>query len=273
MKFENAAWFQSAVPGESAPEKCVGTGNVYTSAVGGAINPDGDKKKNMEDYIKKNAGNISEKTIKDVTSADEKRLKKVKEIFEKEGYIPSGNFGGNTDEEEKNADLFRSGGSYLRDDIAADGSGGNGGSGKDKDGKNKKNKNSGGLKIAVAVLSVALALTGGLLSYVAFTPGNADYTLEASYKRAFSGTVTYVDNMDLYMSKILATKDRGAKQKYLSEVIVNAELCENGLQELPLNDESKFYTAKLVNQVGDYSKFLNKKLIDGGSVSSSERLT
>lgn len=73
------------------------------------------------------------------------------------------------------------------------------------------------------------------------------------------------------MSKILATKDRGAKQKYLSEVIVNAELCENGLQELPLNDESKFYTAKLVNQVGDYSKFLNKKLIDGGSVSSSER--
>lgn len=274
MKFENAAWFQSAVPGESAPEKCVGTGNVYTSAVGGAINPDGDKKKNMEDYIKKSSGNISEKTIKDVTSADEKRLKKVKEIFEKEGYIPSGNFGENTDEKEKTADLFRSGGSYLQDDIAADGfggSGGNGGSGKDKDGKNKKNKNSGGLKIAVAVLSVALALTGGLLSYVAFTPGNADYTLEASYKRAFSGTVTYVDNMDLYMSKILATKDSGAKQKYLSEVIVNAELCENGLQELPLNDESKFYTAKLVNQVGDYSKFLNKKLIDGGSVSSSER--
>ena len=110
MKFENAAWFQSAVPGESAPEKCVGTGNVYTSAVGGAATPDGDKKKNMEDYIKKSAGNISEKTIKDVTSADEKRLKKVKEIFEKEGYIPSDNFGENTDEKEKTADLFRSGG-------------------------------------------------------------------------------------------------------------------------------------------------------------------
>lgn len=134
----------------------------------------------------------------------------------------------------------------------------------------KKGKNT-GFKIAVVTLSVALAVTAGLLGYVYFMPEAVDYTLEASYRRAFNGAVTYVDNMDLYMSKILATKDRGARQKYLSEVIVNAELCENGLQELPLEDESKFYTTKLVNQVGDYSKYLNKKLIDGKEVSAEER--
>jgi hypothetical protein len=39
---------------------------------------------------------------------------------------------------------------------------------------------------------------------------------------------------------------------------------------LPLQDENKFYTTKLINQIGDYAKYLNKKLIDGQDLSQED---
>jgi germination protein YpeB len=60
-------------------------------------------------------------------------------------------------------------------------------------------------------------------------------------------------------------------QKYLVDTAINSELAENDLQQLPLHDESKFYTTKLINQIGDFSKYLNNKIADGGSISKQDR--
>jgi germination protein YpeB len=141
-----------------------------------------------------------------------------------------------------------------------------------KNGQNgaKKRPRYGGFITAIVFLSVCvLALTGVIASL--YTNKNlTENTLETSYKRAFYESVTYVDNIDLNMAKTMASKDTSAEQKYLNDVVVNAELCENALSELPLKDESRFYTVKLINQVSDYSKYLVNKLIDGDSISTPE---
>ncbi|MCQ2398997.1 MAG: germination protein YpeB [Clostridia bacterium] len=143
-----------------------------------------------------------------------------------------------------------------------------------KNGKKDKEKNKkdglGGWLAAVIALGCSTVILAGALTYTVLFPSASDYALEAGYEQSFYDTVTYVDNLDLNLSKFLATGDESAEQKYLNVVAVNAELCENDLGRLPLPDESRYYTTKLVNQVGDYAKYLSNKLIDGERITSGE---
>lgn len=141
---------------------------------------------------------------------------------------------------------------------------------KDRQKNRERNRGFGGWLAAVISLGVATVVLASVLTYVFFMPNVADDMLEASYQRSFYDTVMKVDNMDLNLSKALATKDEGAMQKYLVELAINSELAESDIQQLPLQDENKFYTTKLINQIGDYAKYLNKKLIDGEGISAEE---
>ena len=139
--------------------------------------------------------------------------------------------------------------------------------------RRKDRKGFGGWLAAVISLGVVSLVLASVLAFTFLMPRATDTLLETTYQRAFYDTVMQVDNMDLNLSKALATKDEGALQKYLVDLAINSELAENDIQELPLQDESKFYTAKLINQIGDYAKYLNKKLIDGESLTTEEYQT
>ena len=142
----------------------------------------------------------------------------------------------------------------------------------EKDGEKKqkgKNKN-GGLIAAVISLGIATLILASALTMTFLMPTENDNALEGEYRRSFYDTVSRVDNMDLNLSKILATKDDGAKQEYLMDLAVNSELAENSFQSLPVEDESKFYTTKLVNQIGDFAKYLNKKLVNGEELTNDD---
>ena len=134
---------------------------------------------------------------------------------------------------------------------------------KDEREKSRKKGGRGGYIAAIAALSFALLMIGAAFATVLLTPTASDVSLDASYRKSFYDTVAQVENMDLNMSKTLATKDKSAAQLYLTDLAVNSELAENDLQQLPLSDENKFYTTKIVNQVGDFAKYLNKKLVNG----------
>ena len=127
-----------------------------------------------------------------------------------------------------------------------------------------------GLIAAVITLALSTAILGGALAYTAFVPVSTDNRLESGYRKSFYDTVVQVDNMDLNLSKALASKDEKAVQTYLVDLAVNSELAENNLQQLPIEDENKFYTTKIVNQVGDFAKYLNKKLVQGEDLSAAD---
>lgn len=133
---------------------------------------------------------------------------------------------------------------------------------KHKQENRRSRKGMGGWITAVVVLGLATLALSSALTFTFLMPQKADISLEASYGRSFYDAIEQVDNMDLNLSKILASADNQARQQYLVDLAINSELCENDLQELPLKDENKFYTTKIVNQIGDYAKYLNKKLIN-----------
>ena len=142
---------------------------------------------------------------------------------------------------------------------------------RDRQNKREQNKGFGGWLAAVISLGVATLVLASVLTFNILMPTANDTMLNSSYERSFYDTIEQVDNIDLNLSKILASRDGGAIQKYLVDTAINSELAESDIQALPLHDESKFYTAKLINQIGDYAKYLNNKLIDGRGLTQTDR--
>lgn len=136
--------------------------------------------------------------------------------------------------------------------------------------KRQDKKGYGGWLAAVISLSVATLVLASALTFTFLMPTETDTALEATYRKSFYDTVDQVDNIDLNLSKVLATSDKGAMQKYLVDTAINSELAENDLQQLPLQDESKHYTTKLINQIGDYAKYLNNKIINGEEITDAD---
>ena len=136
--------------------------------------------------------------------------------------------------------------------------------------RRKENRGLGGWITAVVSLGIATLVLSSVLTATFLMPSENDNLLEASYQKSFYDAVAEVDNIDLNLSKVLVTADTGAMQKYLVDTAINSELAENSIQQLPLHDESKYYTTKLINQIGDYSKYINNKLIMGEQISSSD---
>lgn len=137
-------------------------------------------------------------------------------------------------------------------------------------GENSSGGKRGGWLAAVISLGVTTLVLSGALTFTLLMPSKSDGMLENVYNKSFYDTVERVDNIDLNLSKMLSTADEEAMQKYLVDVAINSELAESELQQLPLHDESKFYTTKLINQIGDYAKYINNKLIEGETLNEQD---
>ncbi len=136
--------------------------------------------------------------------------------------------------------------------------------------QDRQNKGYGGWLAAVISLGISVLVLSSVLTMTLVVPTAVDTEVGNVYRKSFYDTVSHVDNIDVDLAKIMATKDSGSMQKYLVDVAVNSELAENDLGELPLRDEAKYYTVKLINQLGDYAKYLNNKLVDGEKLTKED---
>lgn len=139
--------------------------------------------------------------------------------------------------------------------------------------KGKNSKGNGGWIAAVISLSCAVLILGGLLTLTYFTPLDEYMSVNTTQQKNFYDLVGYVDNLDVNLSKLVVSNDEHEQQKLLSEVRVQSSLATNSLAELSLQDESKYNTTKFINQVGDFSKYLNNKLIEGQEITSKDKET
>ncbi len=146
-----------------------------------------------------------------------------------------------------------------------------------KNENDRKKRNSGGgnggwIALVSGLCSIILVL-GTLLTLSNFNgnkienqPSNASIDSE----RAYYDFVGYVDNIDVNIGKFMASSDNEGRQKLLGEIATQSFLADAALAQLPLQDESKFQTSKRINQIGDYAKYLNNRLIDGENISSDD---
>lgn len=127
-----------------------------------------------------------------------------------------------------------------------------------------------GLIAGVITLSVITLMLSGVLTYFMLNNGNRLEQSSISDERSFYELVSYVDGMDVNLSKLVVSKDDEKRQKMLGDVRVQSSLATESLSTLSIKDEDKYYTVKFINQVNDFSKYLVEKLIDGETLSSSD---
>ncbi len=137
----------------------------------------------------------------------------------------------------------------------------------------KHSKGFGGWLAATISLSVAVLALSTALALEFLMPKDSEIMMSTSYEQSFYDAVEQVENMELNMSKYAVTKQSEAKQKYLMDLVVNSSLAENDLQNLPFSDQERYYSVKLVNQVGDYAKYINNKLIENKEITTDDEST
>lgn len=135
---------------------------------------------------------------------------------------------------------------------------------------NGKNKGYGGWLAAVISLGVATLILGGLLTYVVFSPVDDYMNYSAQEERNFYDLVGYVDGIDNNLSKVIVSNDDTFKQELLQEVRLQSNMASESLSNLSIHDEEKYYTVKFINQVGDYSHYLSKKLNNGEKLTQKD---
>lgn len=140
---------------------------------------------------------------------------------------------------------------------------------KKANGGNKK-QGFGGWLAAVISLGCAVLILGGLLTYVILSPIDDYMNFSANEERSFYELIGYVDDIDTNLSKIVVSNDDEQVQKLLSDVRVQSNLATESISNLSLHDEEKYYTTKFINQVGDFSKYLSNKLIEGKSLTGKD---
>ncbi len=128
----------------------------------------------------------------------------------------------------------------------------------------------GGWLAAVISLATVCIILSTVLIYNTYMRGGGEIMLSNSYARSFYDLIDCVDNIEVNLSKLTISGDNDNKQRILSDVIVEASIAENNLATLPLDDSAKHSSMKYMNQVADFSKYLNNKLIDGHSFTESD---
>ncbi len=138
---------------------------------------------------------------------------------------------------------------------------------KSQERREKRKRGIGGWLAAVISLGCAVLILGSLLTLTYFTPLDDYMMTNTAEERSFYDLVGYVDNLDVNLSKLVVTKDTEKQQKLLSELRVQSNLASSSISMLAIQDENKFYTSKFINQIGDFAKYLEAKLIDGEKMS------
>ena len=142
-----------------------------------------------------------------------------------------------------------------------------------KRGKENRSRGLGGWLAAVISLGCSVLVLGSVLALSLFTDvldfGKKDGGTEAT-ERAFYDLVGYVDNIETNMSKLFVSGDSESQQRILGDIMVQSNLADSSLASLPITDESKYYASKYVNQVGDYAKYLNNRLIDEQTLTNDD---
>ncbi|HHV64430.1 MAG TPA: peptidase M4 [Peptococcaceae bacterium] len=118
-------------------------------------------------------------------------------------------------------------------------------------------------------LAFALALGWGIYEYRTLQ----DYKLktENQYKQALNDLVTTLNEVETSMAKAKVANSPAQKVLYLSETWKGANDAVAKLSSLPADEVGISYVDTLVNQVGDFSKTMTRKVASVESMSAEEQ--
>lgn len=97
--------------------------------------------------------------------------------------------------------------------------------------------------------------------------------LNAVYQRSFYEATETLQSMQVTLKKLSQAGSGHLEIEYLSDVSKMAQSIQENLSALPIAENAVSATVKFVNQAGDFSGTLLKKIASGGAISLEDRET
>ncbi len=133
----------------------------------------------------------------------------------------------------------------------------------------KKNNNN-WLYILVSILSASTIVFLCLFLSFSVTSNKYRQTLENNYKKNFYEVASNINDMEIDISKIVATKDRGAVSTLLNSLHSNVNLTLANVNQLPITYDKLTNINMLLNKIGGFSQNLIEKVFDGDALSDED---
>lgn len=96
-------------------------------------------------------------------------------------------------------------------------------------------------------------------------------SLENFYEQSFYELMDSVNNMEVNLSKLAVSGSSKTQQTLLSKLSMQSAAAQSSAAALPIYSDNMSDTVKFINQVGDYSISLNKKLTQGSALTKEDR--
>ncbi|MCI5497157.1 MAG: germination protein YpeB [Firmicutes bacterium] len=133
----------------------------------------------------------------------------------------------------------------------------------------KKNNNN-WLYILVSILSASTIVFLCLFLSFSVTSNKYRQTLENNYKKNFYEVASNINDMEIDISKIVATKDRGVVSTLLNSLHSNVNLTLANVNQLPITYDKLTNINMLLNKIGGFSQSLIEKVFDGDALSDED---
>ena len=150
-----------------------------------------------------------------------------------------------------------------------------------QDTRRKKNNQSKGKVVKTAIFGTAFGLCASAIVGLSVALYFADKTvtthetyqrqMDAVYSRAYYDLLDGASDLGINLRKIGVSNSPRMQQSLLYEVWSSANLAENSLAMFESNDDGILSAQKFVNQLGDYSHTLARKVANGDTLNAEER--
>ena len=122
--------------------------------------------------------------------------------------------------------------------------------------------------LGIALTALLVVSLGGVYYYR--KADTAQTQLNNSYMRSFHDMADYLEDIDTELKKTLLATDGAALSSLSSKLNTQAEAAKNCLAQMPIENASFDNTSRFLSQVGDYTSYLSKKLIQSGEITEDE---
>ncbi|MDR3318560.1 MAG: germination protein YpeB [Clostridiales bacterium] len=119
--------------------------------------------------------------------------------------------------------------------------------------------------LVTAITALALALTAAFVRQRE-TVG----ALESMYKKSYYDTADELGNLEVKLSKILVSGSSAQQARLAAEIWKQSGETQINLAQLPIDEQAITRALKFVNQLGDYSGYLNNRIQNGGGLAAED---
>ncbi len=123
--------------------------------------------------------------------------------------------------------------------------------------------------LSITLGIVSLGLLAGLIAFILISH-TYSVQLENVYKRSLYELSTNINDIEVDISKLVATNSSSSQQEILTSLYQNCVLAENNLSCLPISNNNSDKLNSFINKMGGYTYSLLLKVNAGDTISDTE---